>query len=62
MGMRYDIDAVFIDREGKVVALFENMSPWRAAPYIKEAHTVLESKTGFIKKMSINIGDNLVFE
>ena len=62
VGMRYNIDAVFIDRKSDIVAVFEDIAPWRSTPYIWKAHAVLESKSGFIKKMKLGLGDRIIFE
>jgi len=62
MGMGYDIDVIFTDRDGKIIAIYEDIAPWRFTPYINKAYTVLESKSGFVKEKSLAVGDRLVFE
>lgn len=59
LGMRFPIDAVFLDREYQVVAVFPNIKPGRLASHRKAQH-VLELKAGAIKEYNIEIGDNLL--
>ena len=61
VGMRYNIDAVFIDSEGRVIAIFKDMAPFRFSPYIREVRSVLELKAGSANRASIEIGDIISF-
>ncbi|MFC2159120.1 DUF192 domain-containing protein [Actinomycetota bacterium] len=61
MWMRYSIDAVFIDKKGRVTAVYEDMAPFRFSPYIKDACSVLELKAGAVGRASIKIGDIISF-
>jgi uncharacterized membrane protein (UPF0127 family) len=62
IGMRYILDVVFLDDKGKVIAVFENLCPWRVTPYIREAISVLEARSGFLKKWSLDVGDRIMLE
>ncbi len=44
--MRFDIDVVFMDRGGKVVAVKRNIKPWRMTLPVFGAHSVLEMPAG----------------
>ncbi|TET51440.1 MAG: DUF192 domain-containing protein [Actinomycetota bacterium] len=61
IGMRYNIDVIFIDSGGRVAAIFEDMAPFRFSPYIREACSVLELKAGSAGMASIRIGDIISF-
>ena len=61
LGLRYSIDAVFIDGEGEIITVFENIRPWRFMPYVGRANAVIEFKGGFIKEMSLCVGDRILF-
>jgi len=61
MGMRYSIDALFINKDGKVLSIFKNMGPWRFTPYITEAESVIESKSGSLNWKTIKEGDRIIF-
>jgi uncharacterized protein len=43
--MRYAIDVVFIDAEGRVLKLVERLVPWRAAS-CRRAHAAIELRAG----------------
>ncbi len=40
--MRFPIDVVYLDAEGKVLRVIEGLKPWRLGPVIREARYVLE--------------------
>ena len=61
MWMMYSIDAIFIDKEGRVIAMYEDLAPFRFSPYIKDVCSVLELKAGSAGRASIRIGDIISF-
>ena len=61
MWMRYSIDAVFIDKQDRVTAVYKDMAPFRFSPYIRGASSVLELKAGSADRASIRIGDTISF-
>ena len=62
MWMMYSIDAIFIDKEGRVIAMYKDLAPFRFSPYIKDACSVLELKAGSAgSRASIRIGDIINF-
>jgi uncharacterized protein len=58
MFMRFDIDAVFVDDDGRAVKVVQGMMPWRIAvqPF---AHAVVELPAGSLKDRSVDVGDRL---
>lgn len=62
LGMKYCIDAVFLNKSNEVMAIFCSLKPFRFTPFIKDASKVLEFKSGFIKSASLQVGDKLNFE
>lgn len=56
--MRYAIDAVFYDKNHKVVAVHRNLKPWRISKIIPAARGVLELPSGAARDM--DRGDKLV--
>ncbi len=60
--MRYSIDAVFIDRSGRVVRVAERLPPWRIATAAKGARDVLELPAGAAARSGTQAGDELQFE
>ena len=44
------------------VEYLENIRPWRFTPYTRDAHAVIELRSGFLKKGLIGIGDRIIFD
>ncbi len=61
IGMRYSIDIVFIDENGKVISTLKDIPPWRFTPYIREARSVIEFRSGSLKGETLNAGDRIIF-
>ena len=55
--MKFSFDAVFLDKDFQVVALFSEFKPFRISKFIKNAKYVLELPEGSIKKFEINLRD-----
>ena len=60
--MRFPIDAVFLDRDRRVVRVAEHLAPWRLAVAAKGARDVLELPAGTVARTGTQAGDELVFE
>ena len=56
MFMRFDIDAVFVDDDGRAVKVVHEMAPWRIAmqPF---AHAVVELPAGSLKNRPVDVGE-----
>jgi uncharacterized membrane protein (UPF0127 family) len=59
--MRFPIDAVFLDREGRVVRVVQGVKPWRLAFGGKGAHEVLELNAGAAGEAKVEPGDEIAF-
>ena len=57
--MRFPIDAVFLDRELRVVKVASDLRPWRAAGS-RGAKSVLEIAAGEAERRGVTVGDRLV--
>lgn len=44
--MRFDLDVVFLRKDGLVIKIFRNMKPWRMTGYYFKADHVLELPSG----------------
>ncbi len=62
VGMAYPIDALFLNRDGRVIHLVDRMKPMRFSRYILRAHSVLELPPGTIQQTGTLLGDRVVFE
>lgn len=61
MGMRFPIDVIFLDDEMKVVAVRENVAPWRMTRIVMSASSVLEMAAGSIARTGVAVGSQLDF-
>lgn len=57
--MRFPIDAVFIDQDGRVLRVAEHLRPWRMAAK-RGARCVLELASGEAARCGLAVGDMLV--
>jgi len=57
--MRFPIDAVFLDKEMRVVKVASDLRPWRAAGS-RGAKSVLEIPAGEAGRRGVRVGDRLV--
>ena len=60
LGMRYPIDVIFCDGDGRVVRIVENLQPDRVAS-AKGARNTCEMLAGATRQLGINAGDRLIF-
>lgn len=60
--MRFAIDAVFLDREHRVIRIYQNLKPWRATWTHFFAKSVLELPSGAVRAKGLELGQQLVFE
>ena len=56
--MRFAIDAVFVDKRGRVLKIVHDLRPWRIAISLR-AHAVVEMKSGNARASDIAVGDVL---
>lgn len=56
--MRFAIDAVFLDGEGRVLRVAADLAPWRAASR-RGARAVLELAAGECARRGLKVGDRL---
>jgi uncharacterized protein len=57
--MRFPIDAVFLDRELRVIGIAEHLRPWRIA-WRRGAHSVLELAAGEAGRRRLKVGERLL--
>lgn len=61
MFMRFPIDVIFLDREGRVVKVATNVKPWRLAA-AKGARSALELPAGVATRTHTTAGDRIIIE
>ena len=62
LGMRFNIDVVFLNRQMRVLGLAEQVAPWRVVVAPKETARVLELAAGKIAMTRLTAGTYLIVE
>lgn len=57
--MRFPIDVVFLDSEGRVVHLVKDLRPWKTSKIVRASKKVVELPTGTIERTSTELGDTI---
>jgi uncharacterized protein len=60
--MKYPIDVVFADREGRVVGLYHALKPWRATAIFPGAFEVVELPAGAADAAGLKEGNHIGYE
>jgi len=55
--MRFPIDVLYLDREGRVLRLEEAMPPWRVGPVVDGCRIIVELPPGTIRATQTDVGD-----
>jgi len=58
MFMRFPIDVIFVDRDGRAVRIVRDLAPWRIAVALR-AHAVIELAAGSLRTHDVRVGDEL---
>ena len=58
--MRFPIDVIFLDKTNHVVAVLENMPPWRMSKFYVKSRCTLELPGGSLQGC-VHVGDELSF-
>ncbi|MBP5403612.1 MAG: DUF192 domain-containing protein [Elusimicrobiaceae bacterium] len=58
--MYFAIDVIFLSKDNRVVAVAEDLKPWRMSSFYPSARRTLELPSGTLKG-KIQIGDELIF-
>lgn len=58
--MRFAIDVLFLDRDGNVLYVLEDMKPWRLSPIVHKASQTLEMPAGTLQGR-VKTGDAVEF-
>lgn len=60
--MRYPIDAVFVDRSGRVTRTVSRLRPWRVVLWARGARDCIELRSGTVESTGTLPGDQLRLE
>lgn len=56
-GMKFAIDAVFVDKNGVVVGILEDFAPGKMSRIFGKAKSCLELPSGTVKRTGTTVGD-----
>lgn len=57
--MKFGIDILFVNRKNEVIALYENVNPWRVLPIHPLSYYVIELPKGTVSNKNICKNDSL---
>lgn len=60
--MRFPINVVFLDREGRVIRINHQLKPWRVSSIVFGARSALELAAGAAARSGTMVGDRVTFE
>lgn len=60
-GMKFDIDVIFLSREGEILELEKNMRPGKISRYVKAAFWVLELESGALERYNLERHQKIIF-
>ncbi|HUX67759.1 MAG TPA: DUF192 domain-containing protein [Terriglobales bacterium] len=59
LGMRYAIDAVYLDHEHRIIHIQSDLQPWHLGAIRKDAAGVLELPAGAVARTNTQVGDEI---
>ena len=60
--MRFAIDIVFLNRQGRAIRIDNNLRPWRISSIVWGARKALELPAGAAARSQTEVGDQIIFE
>ena len=57
--MRFPIDAVFVDADGKILRLYPSLRPWRVTRIVRKAKACIELPAGAGASSGLLVGDTV---
>src|SRR5437868_2964698 len=57
--MRYPLDILFLDEQGKVLFMYKGIKPWRMGRIVRGARMAVELPEGVIDRTGTQLGDKL---
>lgn len=58
--MKFPIDVIFVNKKNKIVALYENVKPWRILPIHPTSHYVVELPANTITTQNVMKHDTII--
>jgi uncharacterized membrane protein (UPF0127 family) len=57
--MRFAIDALFVDKDNRVIAALSEIRPWRLSKVYWKSYYVVELSSGVLAKTGTSVGDEI---
>ncbi len=57
--MRYPLDVLFLDKEGKVLFMYRGIKPWHMGRVVRGARVAIELPEGVIDNTETQVGDRV---
>ena len=62
LGMKYAIDVIYLNKNGKVVAISEHLPPNSLGPVYFQSQSVIELPTGAVAVSGTKVGDEIYLD
>ena len=62
MGMKFPLSVWYLDKTGHVVAIVDDLRPWRISPCLRNAESIIEFPAGWGKETNTQLGDELIWK
>jgi uncharacterized protein len=59
--MRFPIDVIGLDKDRRVIKLWNNLVPWRVTSVSTQLRSVIELTAGRIAECGVQVGDQIIF-
>ncbi|WML59142.1 DUF192 domain-containing protein [Neobacillus sp. PS2-9] len=60
--MNFEIDAIFLSKEGQIVKMIEKLKPWQIVKPINHAYSVVELPAGDVSKLGLKKGEIIMLK
>lgn len=60
LGMRFSLSIWFLNSQGEVCQIIDQLDPGKISPRVREAYSILEFPAGWAQKTETQIGDHLL--
>jgi uncharacterized membrane protein (UPF0127 family) len=60
--MKFSIDVIGLDKDRRVIKLWQNLAPWRITSVHGKLRSVVELPAGRIAECKVELGDTLLIE
>ncbi len=62
MNMKFPLDVIYLDEDGTILHMDENIQPWRIGKTVRQAAGVVEVNAGTCARLGLETGDKLTIE